>query len=106
MNEDFEQREEHAFRTHGRDCCHWCALRPQAWVWGPYGTRVCDYCQQMIANGRARDVVEEAAARLTVRGTFARFRTLDEDHWRDREHALMTRWLVVRTDCQPIKEEP
>jgi hypothetical protein len=93
-------RDENVFRTDGRDACHWCYLRPQAWVWGPYGTRVCDHCQQMIAEGRAQDVVEEMAARMTVRDGWGSM--LDPEDWREREHNLMDRWLEVRTDCRPI----
>lgn len=92
-------RDENVFRTDGRACCHWCYLRPQAWVWGPYGTRVCDHCQQMVEDGRAREVAEELAARMTVRDGW---HTLDPGHWREREQGLMARWLEVRTTCQPV----
>lgn len=92
-------QDERSFRTDARGACHWCRLRPQAWVWGPYGTRVCDHCSEMIAEGRAQEVVEEAAARITVRDGW---HSLDPEQWRDREHALMTRWLRVRTTREPI----
>lgn len=99
--DDPYDRDENVFRTDGRDACHWCYLRPQAWVWGPYGTRVCDHCQQLIDAGRADEVVEECAARTTVHGGFSRL-DLDPDKWRAREHDLMNRWLRIRTTCQRV----
>ena len=39
MEDDPYDRETNAFRTDGRDACHRCAFRSQAWVWAPYGTR-------------------------------------------------------------------
>lgn len=95
--------DENAFRTDGRDACHWCYLRPQAFVWGPYGTRVCGHCQDLIAEGCGWDVVEELAARLTVRGTSRLIR--DMERWRRREHNLMERWLRVRTNCTRLPSE-
>lgn len=92
-------RDENAFRTDGRAVCHWCYLRPQTWIWGPYGTRICDHCQQLIDAGSAGDVVEELAARMTVRDGW---HMLDPDRWRQHEHERMARWLEVRTTCQPV----
>jgi hypothetical protein len=86
--------EENYLRTDGRDCCHWCFLRPQAYVWGPYGTRVCDYCDRLVADGRAGEIVEEVAARITVRD---RWMMLDPEPWREHEHERIARWLEVRT---------
>ncbi len=101
MNEiDPYDRDENAFRTDGRDVCHWCALRPQAWLWGPYGTRVRDHCQQMIEAGRAGDVVEEVAARITVLGRLAHGRP--RPMARTRAHPHDARWLQVRTTYRPV----
>lgn len=95
--------EQNYLRTDGRDCCHWCSLRPQMWVWGPYGTRVCDHCDQLAAAGQVAEIVEEAAARLTVRGAFRRFGwALDPERWREHEHERIRRWLEVRTTRTPI----
>jgi hypothetical protein len=95
--------EENYLRTDGRDVCHWCAYRPQEWVWGPYGTRTCDHCDQLAAEGRADEIVEEAAARLTVYGTFRRFKfALDPERWRQHERERIQRWLKVRTTREPI----
>lgn len=91
--------EENYLRTDGKDSCHWCYLRPQEYVWGPYGTRVCGHCQQMAEEGRAHDIVEELAARMTVREGW---RMLDPEEWRRHEHEKMARWLQVRTTCSPI----
>lgn len=91
--------EENCFLTLG-SVCHWCMLRTPAWEWGPYGTRVCDHCQRMIQDGRAVDVIEELAARLTVRGHL-----VDPEKWRELPHAQMTRWLEVRTDCHSIADD-
>ena len=87
------------FRTVGRNLCHWCQLRPPAWVWGPYGTRVCDHCQVMIFDGRAAEVVDELAARMTVRDALG---VVDPERWRAHQWALMARWLTIRTDCWPL----
>ena len=92
--ESSEERDLKLFRTLGRDCCHWCSLRPQAWVWGPHGTRVCDHCQEMVLGGQVAEVVDELAARMTVRGTLG---MLDLERWRAHELARMYRWLNVRT---------
>ena len=97
--DDAYERDEYNFRTDGRDACHWCYMRPQAFVWGPYGTRVCSYCQDLIEQGRHHEVVEELAARMTVRDVWA---TLDPERWRRHEHERMARWLQVRTTCEPI----
>ena len=45
---------------------------------------MCDQCDQLATDGRANEIVEEAAARITVYGNFQRFR-LEPDHWRSRE---------------------
>lgn len=96
-------RPENAYRTDGRDVCHWCALRPQAWLWAPFSTRVCDHCQQLIEDDRGDEIAEEIAARFTVRGTFDRFNTMiDPDRWLAREHALFERWLDLRTTCTAL----
>jgi len=100
--DDPYDREENYLRTDGRTACHWCYMRPQAFVWGPYGTRVCDYCQQMAAEGRAHDIVEELAARMTVRDTWHK---LDPEHWRERAHEHMQRWLDVRTTSAPTEPQ-
>lgn len=86
--------EENYLRTDGRDVCHWCSLRPQEFVWGPYGTRVCARCEQIIEGGGSWEVVEEVAARITVRGGWS---VLDPGRWRQREHGKIGRWLEVRT---------
>ena len=96
---DPSDRDENVFRTDGRDVCHWCTLRPQEWLWGPYGTRVCDHCQQLIEEGRQWEIVEGVAARITVRDNWHH---LDPEQWRRREHGLMARWLKVRTDFRPV----
>lgn len=103
--EDPYAREENYLRTDGRDVCHWCSLRPHEWVWAPYGTRVCDHCQQMAAEGRAHDIVEEIHARMIVRGNFDRGigRLLDPETWRIHELARIDRWMEVRTDCHAIE---
>ena len=88
--------EQNYLRTDGRDVCHWCSLRPQEWVWGPYGTRVCEQCDQLATEGRIDEIVEEAAARITVYGNFERFR-LDPERWRRHEREKLQRWLEVRT---------
>lgn len=93
------ERDENSFRTDGRDCCHWCYIRPQAWVWEPYGTRICDHCQHEIAEGRSAEIVDEHSARLTVYGGARRMR--DPEQWRVREQARMRRWLEIRTTCEP-----
>lgn len=92
-------REENYLRTDGRDGCHWCALRPQAWVWGPYGTRVCDHCDQLASQGRAAEIVEEAAARITVRGGWRL--GVDPETWRMHEHERVAKWLDIRTTREP-----
>jgi hypothetical protein len=94
---------ENAYRTDGPSC-HWCQSRPAVWLWGPYRTHVCDYCQRMIAEGRQWDIIEELAASMTVRGSWKRGvgKMVDPERWRKREHAHMARWLELRTDCQPI----
>ncbi len=85
------------FHTTGPNC-HWCYHRDTAFVWGPYDTNVCAVCQELIEAGRQWDVVEALAARMTVRD---RWLHLDPEDWRQNEHALMERWLRVRTDCRP-----
>ena len=93
--------DENEFHTDpGRGVCHWCSFRPPAWVWGPYETRVCDYCQELIEGGHQGEIIEEAAARLPVRDNWVL--VADPERWRLREHALMARWLEVRPDCQAI----
>lgn len=96
-------REENYLRTDGRDCCHWCWLRPQAWVWGPYGTRTCTYCEELIQAGRAHDIVEEVAARITVRDGWRVIR--DQEGWRRRERDKLERWVEVRTTRRPITDD-
>ena len=95
-------RPENMFCTDGRDVCHWCYLRPQAWVWEPYGTRVCDMCQNTIDAGRSQDIVEEHAARLTVRDGW---HTLDAERWRKHEHLRMELWIELRTQCRPVEPD-
>lgn len=98
VDDDPYDRDEYVFRTDGRQVCHWCAYRPQAWVWGPYGTRVCDHCEELIAAGRQWEIPEGVAARITVR---ERWHDIDPDRWRRREHDLLARWLRVRTTREP-----
>ncbi|MFF5323933.1 hypothetical protein ACFY2Y_09415 [Janibacter hoylei] len=93
------ERDENAFRTDGKNACHWCVKNPPEWVWGPYGTRVCSECEQRIDAGETWRVVEEVSARLTVSEGWA---GLDPQQWRDRETALIERWLEVRTDHERI----
>lgn len=100
--DDPYDRDEYVFRTDGRDACHWCYMRPQAVVWGPYGTRVCAHCDELISQGRADEVVEELAARMTVRDAW---HGLNPEEWRRREHDLMQRWLKVRTTSRPIEPD-
>ena len=71
---------ENAYRTDGKDVCHWCALRPPEWLWQPFGTRTCSLCDDLIDEGRAWEVVEGAAARVTVRGNWRR--GLDPERFR------------------------
>ena len=92
--------EENYLRTDGRDCCHWCYLRPQEWVWGPYGTRVCDHCDRLATAGRASEIVEEIDARMTVRGGWHRL--IDPERRSSTENENLTRWLEVRTSRRPI----
>jgi hypothetical protein len=87
----------HTFHTVGPNC-HWCYERGTAYVWGPYGTNVCEHCQGLISEGRDWEVVEALAARMTVRGGW---HMLDPEGWRQREHERMARWLSIRTDCRP-----
>jgi hypothetical protein len=103
VTDDPYDKDENVFRTDGEDACHWCYMRPQEFVWGPYGTRVCGYCQDMIRDGREWEVVEETASRMTVHD---RWFGIDPEHWRAREHGLMQRWLKVRTTCQPLEPHP
>lgn len=93
--------EENYLRTDGRDCCHWCYLRPQEWVWGPYGTRVCDLCDQLATQGRAAEIVEEVDARMTVRGGWHPM-IRDPEGRNRRELEALTRWLEVRTDRRAV----
>lgn len=71
-------------------------------AWGPYGTRVCAHCDELISQGRADEVVEELAARMTVRDAW---HGLNPEEWRRREHDLMQRWLKVRTTSRPIEPD-
>lgn len=91
--------EENYLRTDGRDCCHWCWFRPQEWVWGPYGTRVCDHCDRLASEGRGAEIVEEHAARMTVHGWPKLIR--DPEGYRQRERERLDRWLEVRTAREP-----
>jgi hypothetical protein len=50
----------------------------------------------MFEDGRAQEVVEEVAARITVR---AGWHGLDPERWRQHEHERMARWLEIRTTC-------
>ena len=94
-----EQRNVKLFRTLGRDFCHWCSLRPQAWVWGPYGTRVCASCQDMVNDGRAAEVVKEIAGRMVVLDTMTR---LELEQWRQYHLSQMRRWVNLRTGFQAV----
>lgn len=69
---------------------------------GTYGTRVCDHFQEMIAEGRPAEIVEEAAARILVRSGW---HGIDPERWRAREHDLMARWLRVRSTREPIVDD-
>lgn len=89
------------FRTVGPNC-HWCYFRKAAFVWGPYGTNVCAVCQDLIEAGLHWDVVEAVAARITIKGDWD---DADPKGWRQREHALMERWLVIRTDRRQAGSE-
>lgn len=93
-------REENYLRTDGSDACHWCWLRPQEWVWGPYGTRVCDHCNREAEEGRVHDIVDEHTARMTVHGWPKLIR--DREGYRRREREKIDRWIEVRTTCKPI----
>lgn len=97
-------RAENAYRTDGRDVCHWCAYRPPEYVWGPYKTRTCGYCEELIDAGRYGEIVDEVWARLTIR-PLGVAGMIDLEHWHDRETALIERWLKVRTAREPIAEE-
>lgn len=95
--------EKNYLRTDGRDVCHWCALRPQEWVWGPYGTRMCDYCDQLATSGKAGEIVEEIDARITVRVGW--LGGINPDRWRKNEAGRLARWLEVRTTRVAIQAD-
>ena len=93
------QRNVKLFQTVGRTWCHWCSVRPQVWVWAPYGTRVCDHCQDMVNDGRAAEVVEEIAAGMTVLGTLT---APQVEQWRSYHVAQIHRWVELRTGFQAV----
>jgi hypothetical protein len=86
------------FRTSGPNC-HWCASGETIHVWGPYGTNVCAFCEDLITEGRERQVGETVVARSIVRDTWY---DVDRERWLEREHALIERWLALRTDCTEV----
>ncbi len=53
----------------------------------------------MIDDGRPHDIVEEVAARITVRMGWNLIR--DPEGWRRREKDQMDHWLQVRTTREP-----
>lgn len=99
MTVDPADRDEYNFRTNGRQVCHWCYLRPQAYVWGPFGTRVCEHCQELAGQGQQEAIVEALAARMTVRDAW---HGVNPEKFREHEHARVARWIAVRTTCEPI----
>jgi hypothetical protein len=86
------------FRTSGPNC-HWCASGETIHVWGPYGTNVCAFCEDLITQGRPWEVAEAVAARITVRD---RWYDLDPERWLEHERALIERWLTLRRDCTEV----
>ena len=82
------------FRTSGPGC-HWCAIGETIHVWGPYGTNVCAECADLITEGRKWEVAETVAARITVRDDW---HDVTPEQWLEREHALIERWVALRTD--------
>jgi hypothetical protein len=80
--------------------CHWCWTRPAAFVWCPFGTHVCAYCNDLIDSGEGRHVIETLAASMQVTGTIKRMH--DPQAWEDRQRALLKRWLGVRTHAHAL----
>ena len=89
--------DEHRFHTSGPNC-HWCARGETAWVWGPYGTNICADCTEMIEAAEPELVVETIAAAVTVRDNWHH---LDPQRFREHELENLTRWLEIRTTCEP-----
>jgi hypothetical protein len=92
---DAYAREENYLRTDGHDVCHWCSLRPQTWIWGPYGMRTCSFCDELLAAGDVAAVVDAAWARLRIGGMEGR---MDLERWRARELDRVARFLEVRRE--------
>lgn len=92
---------ENAYRTDGRDCCHWCFMRPQEYVWEPFKTRTCGYCEELIDAGRHVEIVDEVWARMKIKDGPAS-KMIDLDRWHRRESAQIERWLETRTTRAPL----
>jgi hypothetical protein len=95
-------RDWRAFHTSGPNC-HWCWSRPAAFVWCPYGTHVCAYCNDLIESGDERHVVETLAAAMQVTGAMGRMH--DPEAWEKRELARLRRWTGVRTHAHRVVAE-
>jgi len=53
-------------------------------------------CADLITEGRKWEVAETVAARITVRDDW---HDVTPEQWLEREHALIERWVALRTDC-------
>ena len=93
-----ELEDRYWYHTDGPNC-HWCWGGATAFVWGPYGTHICQYCTDLIDAGRPNDIAETVAAAITVRDNW---HGLDPERWRQREHARLAHWLTIRTTCTPV----
>ena len=97
---------ENAYRTDGRGVCHWCASRPQEYLWGPFKTRTCGYCEELIDAGRHVEIVDEVWARMKIKEDGVIPKMIDLDRWHIRETALIERWLEMRTTREPLTPSP